>query len=419
MAAIHELSNVATLDQLNLWGVPPTQVSVERDIVADYRPVAVLKSDQPITFVVGSAIDEYILLNESYFYLKFRVILTKTTTGALDLSHWDNIVPANNLLYSMFKTIEISIGDKVITNCPQNIAYRSYIDNLLGFTSSAKASHLTSQFWIEDEAKRVGHIKPPPTPSSGTAPPVEKGRHVELMGRLPFDLTYQNRALLGGCTLTIRMTPHDPTYFFKLPTGFKVKLEFLDAIMYVHKAKATSQLVTAHAKALAVAPARYPFTRAEVKHHSVAKDSNECVISNAIVGLLPRRMFITIVPTSAFSGSYAQNPYKFIHKNLNFAAVYLDGTQYPQQPYEPDFENGCVVRELLGLYQALNQNTTDSYVEIDRDKFINGNTILGFNFTPDLSSGPGAVGHCNPLQTGAMRVVLKFNGCKCAPVLRI
>lgn len=399
--ALHELSSVAVLDQFGLWGVPPTQVSVDRDITSDYRPVAVLKADQPITFVVGSAVDEYMVLSESYFYLKFRINLTKDDKSSVVADDWKTVYPANNLLYSFFKSLEIMIGDKVITLNSQNIAYRAYFDIKLGFSSAAKKGHLSTQFWIDDKSKRSTFIRP----NGGN---LEKGCHVELIGKLPIDLGLQNRALLGGCTLTARLTSNEPNFYFEVPTGFKVRTEYLDSILYIHKAKVTSELVVAHAKALAVAPARYPICRGEVKPHSVLKGSYEFTISNAIVGIMPTRMFLAMVDSHAYNGDYTKDPYYFHHYDLNYIVSYVDGTPFPHLPYEPDFSNNCFLRELNALYQTLNQNGTDCYTDIDRESFAKGNTIIPFNYAPDLSSGPGVAGHLSPRKSGALRVVAKF-----------
>lgn len=399
--ALHELSSVAVLDQFGLWGVPPTQVSVDRDITSDYRPVAVLKSDQPLTFVVGSAVDEYIVLSESYLYLKFRVNLTKDDKSTVDANDWKAVFPANNLLFSFFKSLEVTIGDKVVTLNSQNVAYRSYFDVKLGFSKDAKHGHLTTQFWIEDKAKRSTLVRPVGTNH-------EKGCHVELLGKLPIDLALQNRAILGGCSITVRLVSNEPQFYFEVPTGFKIRTDYLDSVLYIHKAKVTPDLVSAHSKALSVAPARYPISRGEVKPHSVSAGSYEFTITNAIVGIMPSRMFVAMVDSKAYNGEYDKDPFHFHHYDLNYIVSYVDGTSFPHLPFEPDFSNNCFVRELSALYQTLNQNGTDCYTDIDRSSFSNGNAIFAFNYAPDLSSGPGVADHLSPRRSGALRLVAKF-----------
>lgn len=404
MAAIHELSSEALLSQLSLWGVPPTQTSIVRDVITDHRPTALDKKlKQPMYFLIGSGLDEYILLNETYFYLKFKITIKKGKNGdPLTEEDWKTVVPANNLLFSMFESIDVSIGDKAITLSPQNLAYRAYTDVQLGFHSSAKYSHLSAQFWLEDRGTRNARIVPADCTQS-------ESLTLELMGRLPVDLTYQNLALIGGCTLKFRFLPQaNPAFFIECDPGLTPGVEASDAIVYVHKAKVSSDLLRAHSLAIAKAPAKYAFTRVEVTHHNAIKNANEIIISNAIVGVLPRRMFVFMVNAAAYNGDVSKNPFYFEHCNVSHMAVYIDGVQYPQHPYTPNFGEKCYAREFLGLYQALDQNGTHSSADIDYSDYADGNTIFAFQFSPDLSNGAGAGGHLSPLQSGAMRICIKL-----------
>ncbi|MDI9313019.1 MAG: hypothetical protein QM535_22605, partial [Limnohabitans sp.] len=63
MEPIHELSAIAPLSDYDLWGVPPTQLTVEKDVEIEYRPISTVDHKSPITFLFSSAIDEYIKLD--------------------------------------------------------------------------------------------------------------------------------------------------------------------------------------------------------------------------------------------------------------------------------------------------------------------------------------------------------------------
>ena len=60
---IHPLSGIAPLPQFELWSVSPTQLSIEKDIESEVRPLSVLSATQPIEFNITSAVDEYINLS--------------------------------------------------------------------------------------------------------------------------------------------------------------------------------------------------------------------------------------------------------------------------------------------------------------------------------------------------------------------
>ena len=89
-------------------------------------------------------------------------------------------------------------------------------------------------------------------------------------------------------------------------------------------------------------------------------------------------------------------------------ACYLNGEQFPRRAYEPDFSNNLYIREYLGLFRASNQLLTDCRIPIDRDAYINGLTIFGFNFSPDLSDGCGCNGYVSGVNHGTMRIEVHF-----------
>jgi hypothetical protein len=60
MEAIHELSSVAPLSEFDLWGVPPTQITVERDTEMEYRPLSTVDLNSPITFMLTTPVGEYL-----------------------------------------------------------------------------------------------------------------------------------------------------------------------------------------------------------------------------------------------------------------------------------------------------------------------------------------------------------------------
>jgi hypothetical protein len=111
---------------------------------------------------------------------------------------------------------------------------------------------------------------------------------------------------------------------------------------------------------------------------------------------------------SAYNGSYILNPYNYKHFNLNYLAFYLNGVQYPEKAFQPDFSNGLYIREYMSLFNATNQNVTDSCITIDRKAYAKGSTIIGANFAPDLSSGCGASGYVSPYRFGSLRLHLRF-----------
>jgi hypothetical protein len=74
MHPIHELSSLVALSEFDLFGVPPTQLTVERDIQTEHRPISILNnSSPPIEFEIHTGIDEYIQMRECELNLHIRI----------------------------------------------------------------------------------------------------------------------------------------------------------------------------------------------------------------------------------------------------------------------------------------------------------------------------------------------------------
>jgi hypothetical protein len=103
MNAFHELSSLVALPEFDLFGVPPTQLTVEKDIQTDHRPISTLSSSSsPIQFEIHTGIDEYIQMRECELYLCIRVSLVKLGSSPdITADDWKKVSPVNYLLHSM------------------------------------------------------------------------------------------------------------------------------------------------------------------------------------------------------------------------------------------------------------------------------------------------------------------------------
>jgi len=411
MNTFHQLSNITPHPDFDLFGLPPTQLTVEKDVFTEHRPINITNSSSVIQFVIPTSIDEYIQLRESLLYLKFKVNLKKKDGTDVDESDWANVAPVSYLLHSMFRQIDLEIAGKSITLSPQTYAYKSRFEFDLGFTNDAKISHLTAAGAYNDtdekttiSESRSKIIMPNPVTKDGT------GKSVELMGKLHLDMAFQPRALLGGTALKLTLVPNDPKfYLMNKSQNILPQIEFESIIFYAHRSKLNDSVVEAHNLALTKTNAKYPICRSMVKAFNINSGNIDVSIDNALNGQLPRRVFLAMVTNDAFNGNYSKNPFNFEHFDLNHLAIYLDGEQHPLNAYKPDFEKQLFVREYMGLFEALNQLNTDSTLILSKEQYAAGNTIFGFNFAPDLADDCNKMGYANPVRTGNLRIDLKFS----------
>lgn len=416
--AIHPNSSIAPLKEFDLFVVPPTQTTVEKDIITEHRPLSTvdLTPNSLLQFEVLTAEDEYLRLNELELYLKFHVKMQKKdASGSLvDVvqDDWNKICPANNLFHSMIKQIDVFIGTKRVITTSSTYAYKALLEKKLGFTKNAKETLLTTALYYDDDyndmeginTKRSAYIAHDPSKKKN----IGSGETLELQDRLHIDLSWQSNLLLGGCKLAINIQFNDSKFYLMASDGLVPSLKYFDSCLICHRAKVTLPIVQAHASGLAISPAKYPFVYAIVKEHTISKNVYEGNWDNAVHGVLPRRVIVGMVSNSAFTGNYGKNPFNFQHFNVQNIKAIVDGVPNPPTGYQLNVDNKLFIKALRGFYQALNQNDYDNTTDIHRDNYLKGNTLFAFDFSPDLSNGIGMGGHANLIKHGSLQIKIKF-----------
>ncbi|RWS00379.1 uncharacterized protein B4U79_09231, partial [Dinothrombium tinctorium] len=213
MAAIHELSMITPLPELELFAVPPTQTSIEKDLCTEHRPIATIDSRSSIEFLIHSAADEYINLRETSLYLKMKITISKNDKTLLKSEDWSGVKPVKNFMHSLFQQVSILATLKSILRA-QHMRIEPFSTRFFGASKEAKESFLSA---VElDEISR------------NTFRESSAVKEFDLMGRLHLDLTFQDRALIGGSTIRLKLIPNDPKFFLNVNYGLSVDISFIE-----------------------------------------------------------------------------------------------------------------------------------------------------------------------------------------------
>jgi hypothetical protein len=134
----------------------------------------------------------------------------------------------------------------------------------------------------------------------------------------------------------------DPNVYFK----------FEEALLYVKRIRARPSILASHNEALLTGhPARYNFTRVELKTFTFGSGSKSLSIDNGILGVLPKRLIVTLIRNTDFLGQANTNSFRLRHYDLNSFAMYVNGRQIPAEGMSLDMsqEKDCT----YGLSHAL------------------------------------------------------------------
>ena len=141
-------------------------------------------------------------------YLFVRAKVTKADGSNLDTD--SAVGPVNNWLHSLFSQVDVYLNDTLVTPSTNTYPYRAYIETALSYGADAKETQLTSQLWYKDTAGRMDSVA---LTDDDTANVGFKNRRnyttqshvVEMMGRLHVDMFLQDRFLLNGVDVKIRL----------------------------------------------------------------------------------------------------------------------------------------------------------------------------------------------------------------------
>jgi hypothetical protein len=385
--------------ELDLFSVPPTQTSIEHGQWVEHHPLATITDNGPIEFSISGSGEDYLDLANTFLYIRAQII---NGDGA-NLPGDANVGPTNLWLHSLFSQVDMSLNEKLISPSSNTYPYRAYMEMLLSYGSAAKESQMTSTLWHKDTA---GHMDVTTDDNEGLAARksyTNRSQVVDMMGKLHSDLFFQDRYLLNGVDVKIRLVrSKDAFALMAEDAAFKTKIT--EASLFVRKAKLSPPVQMAHIKALEKGTAKYPIRRVELKAFSIPKGNLMANQENLFLGQLPKRIVFGMVDNSAYNGDFTKNPYNFQHYDLNFLALYADGSQIPAKPLQPNFERNKWVRSYLSLYSGTGKLYQDEGNDIDREEYAKGYTLFAFDLTPDLNDGS----HFNLVKQGNLRLELHF-----------
>ncbi|KAJ8023215.1 hypothetical protein HOLleu_35549 [Holothuria leucospilota] len=357
------------------------QTSIAKGNWIEYHPLNNITDSAPIQFSVQGSTGDYLDLSQTILHVRAKLI----QDNGDDLPPDANVGPVNLLLQSLFSEVDVTMNDRLVTPSTNTYPYRAILETLLSYGPEAKESQLTGSLFYKDTAGKMDSCNP-----NGNQDVINEGlkaryeyvknsKIVDLVGPLHCDMFIQQKMLLGGVELKLKLHRSKNEFCLlssEANAAFKVRI--IDASLYVRHVKVHPEVALAHAKALEQGTAKYPN--------------------------LPKRLVLGCVDTEAFNGAYNKNPFNFHHHHLNFLALYVDGEQLPWKPLRPNFTDDRYIMSYQTLYSGLNSMFTDKGNQINRSDYGKGYTLYAFDLTPDLANG----GHFNLRKNGNVRLEMQF-----------
>ena len=402
MAFLHAHSCECVKSELDLFTLPPTQTTIENSQWIQYKPLSSLSTESPIEFTVPGTSEDYLDLAHTMLKLQVSLYNSAEITEA-NKEKVASIGPVNNFLHSLFSQVDVYLNQTLVSPPNNNYAYRAYIETLLNYDQTAKDSHLGSVLWAGDTSSQMDSF----TNNGGlkTRRDLFHGNKVDLLGHLHSDIFNQEKLLINGVELRIRLVYSRDGFAIMDLTGV-CNYKITEASLLVRRVKISPGILIAHANMLAKTTAKYPVTRVEVKNVVLHSGIQAESIDNVILGQLPKRIILGFVSNLAFNGNRKLNPFNFGNHFLNYLALYVDGVQVPSKALQPNFKTCKYVEAYHTLFSGTGIHFLNQGNSISRNDYPHGYCLYVFDLTPDLAANSDT--HFNLIKHGSVRIELRF-----------
>ncbi|KAJ8317124.1 hypothetical protein KUTeg_005028 [Tegillarca granosa] len=305
--------------QLNLFTLPPVQSAVEKvilSIAAQYHK-----------FRMGS---DYIDLQRSWLYIKGKIVAGDGTT--IDAAK--EVGPINFLHQTLFDQIDVRNNGKIITSSDGNFGYKAYLQTLLNSSTEKIESFQQMGLFYEEtnvfDADLVGGSNPGMTARFA----VTKGSKVfEMTGPILQDCFQTDRYLINNVDISVKLYKNRPFFFLKSTESKPdFKFETVDIYFRVCKISLNPAVFIAQEKESENISALYPYRRIECRVANVNTGQTSFHWDAIFQNLLPLKVAISFVNSSAYMGDWIRNPFRFEAAGVSEIALLVDGVSTPMAP---------------------------------------------------------------------------------------
>ena len=402
MALLHEDSMEILKSELELFSIPPTQTSIEETRFVEYYPTTSL-GHGPVEFHIPPNDKEYLDLQNSFLYMKIRILDEDGEPLKAAVSQSDKSIPQKSIVFPInyihatcFKSVEVLMGNKSCSSNDTMYPYRAYLETLLSYGKQTKEEQLAvSMFYkdkypIDEHTEAVASAEPDASKNNGARSRFLRTNFstpVETIGRVHSEVFSQPKLLIGDVSLTVKFHRADTKFALmaaKEDTKYMISID--TAILFVCQKRVSESIREAHQTTLATKNMIYPLRKVQMKFFTRGSQRSDLTEANFVNGVLPRKIVIGLVTTEAFNGHLHHNPFNFKHFNVKSIILRKNGETVPFQAIETDFINKCSVRGYLALLEGTSNLFKNRSIDIRPIvDFPQGYALYAFDLTPDHS----------------------------------
>ena len=369
--------------ELDLFNVPPTQTSIEEGFYDDIQPHSSFATASTIRFDIPGDSEHFLNLAETEIHIKGYIC--KKTDDETGVANDKKIGIANNLLGSLFQQAEISLNNKAVENTNSLMHYRDYIYKTLGYSAQEKISQLAGNLYVKDTPDKANTFDLTAGNNAGWNSRrilITEKKQIQLQGKLSCDIFNLNHLMVSSVSLQIKLTKSNPKfYMLGEDETSDFHFNFTDVFLRIKRNVVSPSVREALALMSESTSFKYPINRVVLKPFVIPHASTKFTITKIFEGILPKRVIICFIKTSAFDGAFNENPYEFKNMGLLTIALKVNSKSLPiTDGLTLDYTNNL----FLDGYRSLSKLNKD--LELTLNEYKHMFCFYAFDLNPDSGS---------------------------------
>ena len=396
------------LSELDYFQPQVMQLSVNAEYDRVFGPGQTIVQGGPIEFFVRGADGLYLDLNNSKIELKVKI----TLENGNDLPNNAPVGPVNDLLNTLFQSVEMEMAGVLVTDPNTKYAFRAIVENLINYTQQVTSTRMLTEGWKKDTSPHLHETDPAGhNQALGTRAGWFAGSRVfTLIGRPHLDLFHQEKLIPANIDMKLRLIPNTHPFLLKNPAPVDVqhpqvnyKIHIASARLFIRTKEISPNLILAHEKMLQSTNYSIPYTRIITKTLTIPTGTSQVEFDNVYQGKLPDLIILGLISDANMTGGYQRSPFNFENFGVNYLCMQANGEQIPRLAYQQNFQTLDYISSYYGVLEALGFDIGPTCWDLTPAEWANGYNLYAFKITP----GPIGSVH-TPTRVGSIRLSIKF-----------
>lgn len=356
--------------------------AMERGYECEIRTTTSVTNEGPYEFIIPPSSD-YIYLPQTRLQIQGKITTAAGANPADDVAY----STANLFPQTLFRQVDVHVGGMNTAAQDGLYAYKAFFETLFSYSSVSKNSHLKScSGWVDDTAGQHDTLAGGNTGYTGRRAFVAPATTFDFCIPLHADIFQCGKLVPPRTQIKIVLYRNNDLFSLMSANAADLKINIKHLSLFIRRILPNETLGKLYDSQLEKKEVILPFSRSILKRDTVATGTTNVHLP-LFNGEMPRQILMAMVDSTRLDGSKSLNPFKFGHFNVRHVNLRINGMSEPGRPYEPDFTNHLIARELRALYDNTGILTGDSGFAITRSDFEQGKTFFAWDLTPDHCNG--------------------------------